>query len=199
MSRWIMMAGLAAILISLVALAVLSAGSGPPATGGASQGANAPQAPGQSTGPTETPATTPAPATTPGTTAPEATVPEQAGQSGRSQGGGGNVQRIRPGDQGAAGTGPRVATIEVSGDARYSCSIGLIDSPRTVRGTGPDAYQVRVAPGGSSLDAVMASCQKISGEELGVGIIYNSEVRAQDDTTEQFGTVSVTWSPIQVR
>lgn len=119
------------------------------------------------------------------------------------------VQGIQPGGQAedsrnnrqapATGpvAGPRVATIEISGDARYSCSIGLIDSPRTILGVNPASFQVRVTPGGTALDTVMAVCQKARGEELGVGIIYDGEVKAQDDTTGRFGTVSVSWSPVQ--
>jgi hypothetical protein len=66
-----------------------------------------------------------------------------------------------------------------------------------VRGANPASFQVRVAPGGSSIDTVMAVCQKITGESLGVGIIYDEEVKVQEDTTGRFGTVSVSWSPVQ--
>lgn len=187
MSRWVIIAGLATILISLVALVILSGSSSQPTTEEALQEPlqepdtlEVPETPDTSTTPTTTPATTEQEAE------PEQTTPEEQ-----------PVQGIRPSDRQASGPGPRVATIEVTGDASYSCSVGHLDSPRTVRGRNPATYQVRVVRGGLSLDTVMATCQKISGEELGVGIIYDGEVKAQGDTTEQFGTVSVSWSPMQ--
>ena len=197
MLRWIIIAGLATVLISLVALAALAGSPSQPVTGGVSQAQESakpnssktpgPEAPNSST----TPAPTPAPgATTPATT-------EQGAAPGQTTQGGGLLQGARPGDQGGTGIGTRVATIEITGDSRYSCSIGRIDTPRTVRGRNPAPFQIKVAPGGTSLDAVMAVCQKISGDNLGVRIVYDGEVKAQDSTTEQFGTVSVSWSPIQ--
>ncbi len=186
MSRWVIIAGLATILISLVALAVLSGNSSQPSPGQALQEPTTPEAP-DSPAPSTTPTTTPAtPATTEQTTGP-----------GRTTQGEQPVQGIRPGGRQALGAGPRVVTIEVTGDARYSCSLGRLDSPRTVRGRNPATYQVRVTPGGTSLDTLAAVCQKISGESLGVRIVYDGEVKAQDDTTERFGSVSVSWSPVQ--
>ena len=187
MSRLVIIAGLATILISLVALISLSGGSGQPTTGEALQEPDTLEAP-------ETPEPEPEPATEPPTTPEQDAEPDSTAGDAEDEP---PVQGIRPSDRQAAGVGPRVATIEIAGDSRYSCSLGRLDSPRTVRGTNPASFQVRVARGGTSLDTVMATCQKISGEELGVGIIYDGEVRAQGDTTEQFGTVSVSWSPMQ--
>lgn len=188
MSRWVIIAGLATILISLVALASLSGSSSQPATEQSLQEPDALEAPET---PEPTPEPSPTPTTTPTTPDLEDEQEEQPLQEEQP------VQGIRPSDRQAPGPGPRVATIEVSGDASYSCSVGRIDSPRTVRGTNPASYQVRVAPGGSSLDTVMAVCQKITGDSLGVGIIYDGEVKAQDDTSERFGNVSVSWSPVE--
>ena len=196
MLRWIIIAGLATVLISLVALAALAGSSSQPVTGGASQAQESaksnssktpgPKAPNSST----TPAPAPGATTTPATT-------EQGAAPGQTTQGGGLLQGARPSDQGGRGIGTRVATIEITGNSRYSCSIGRIDTPRTVRGRNPAPFQIKVAPGGTSLDAVMAVCQKISGDNLGVRIVYNGEVKAQDSTTERFGTVSASWSPIQ--
>lgn len=195
MSRWIIIAGIAAVLISLVGLATL-AGSNQNITEGASQtqesaepdssGTPAPEAP--------NPSTTPDPAPEP---VPEATTEEEGAVPEETNEGGGLLQGVQPDDQGGTGSSPRIATIEITGDSRYSCSIGQIDSPRTIRGSNAAPFQVRVVPGGTSLDAIMAVCQKISGDNLGVSIVYDGEVRAQDSTTEQFGTVSASWSPIQ--
>lgn len=195
MSRWIIIAGIAAVLISLVGLATL-AGSNQNITEGASQtqesaepdssGTPAPEAP--------NPSTTPEPAPEP---VPEATTEEEGAVPEETNEGGGLLQGVQPDDQGGTGSSPRIATIEITGDSRYSCSIGQIDSPRTIRGSNAAPFQVRVVPGGTSLDAIMAVCQKISGDNLGVSIVYDGEVRAQDSTTEQFGTVSASWSPIQ--
>lgn len=191
MLRWVIIAGLATILISLVALVSLSGNSSQPTTEEALQEPDTLEAP-------ETPEPAPEPAPEPSTE--PTTTPEQDAEpdpSTEDAEEGLPVQGIRPRDQQVAGPGPRVATIEIAGDSRYSCSLGRLDSPRTVRGTNPASFQVRVARGGTSLDTVMATCQKISGEELGVGIIYDGEVMAQGDTTERFGTVSVSWSPMQ--
>lgn len=191
MLRWVIITGLATILISLVALVSLSGNSSQPTTEEALQEPDTLEAP-------ETPEPAPEPAPEPSTE--PTTTPEQDAESNPSTEdteGGLPVQGIRPSDRQAAGPGPRVATIEIAGDSHYSCSLGRLNSPRTVRGRNPASFQVRVTRGGTSLDTVMATCQKISGEELGVGIIYDEEVKAQGDTTERFGTVSVSWSPMQ--
>ncbi len=50
----------------------------------------------------------------------------------------------------------------------------------------------------TSLDTVMAVCQKTSaGELLGVRLLYDGEVKAQKQTTAQLGTVAVSWSPVE--
>lgn len=197
MSRWVIIAGIATILISLVALASLSGGTSQTTTDEALQEAaepetDEPEAP-DAQEPLTTPTTTPeaTPEATPSTTPEQDTEPDQTTQDGQP------IQGIRENSQQATGPVPRVATIEIAGDASYSCSIGRIDSPRMVRGANPASFQVRVAPGGSSIDTVMAVCQKITGESLGVGIIYDEEVKVQEDTTGRFGTVSVSWSPVQ--
>ncbi|MDQ4105574.1 MAG: hypothetical protein M3157_00140 [Actinomycetota bacterium] len=182
MSRWIIIAGLATILISLVALASLSGGSaGPETEEEALQEPAPPEEP-------EAPEPAPAPTTTPQ----QETEPEE--QTTREEQPTPGIQRD---ERQTPGPGPSVATVRITGDATYSCSVGRIDSPRRVRGANPTDYQVRVARGGTSLDTVMAVCQKITGDELSVGIIYDGEVRAQDDTTARFGTVNVSWSPMQ--
>lgn len=185
MSRWVIIAGLATILISLVVLATLAGSSNQPTAGEAVQESEMPEAPGAP----ETPEPSTMPTTTP-------TSPEQETEPERTDGEQ-PIQGIRPSDRRASGPGPRMATIELTGDASYTCSIGRIDSPRTVRGANPTTYQVRVVPGGTSLDTVMAVCQKISGRELGVSIVYDGEVKAREDTSERLGNVSVSWSPVE--
>lgn len=189
MSRWVIIAGLATILISLVALASLSAGSNRPTTEEAARESAQPEG---STEPEE-------PAVLGGGSegVPEPPEAPREDTPARDEGEERPVRGITPEDRRVRGPAPRIATVEVTGDASYSCSVGRIDSPRTVRGANPAVYQVRVAPGGSSLDTVMAVCQKITGDELDVGIVYDGEVRARGDTTERFGTVSVSWSPMQ--
>ncbi len=160
-------------------LATLAGSSNQPTAGEAVQESEVPEVPEAP----ETPEPSTMPTTTP--TSPEQTDGEQP------------IQGIRPSDRRASGPGPRMATIELTGDASYTCSIGRIDSPRTVRGANPTTYQVRVVPGGTSLDTVMAVCQKISGRELGVSIVYDGEVQAREDTSERLGNVSVSWSPVE--
>ena len=187
MSRWIIIVGLATVVISLVGLATLAGSSNSPEGIAAPESTDAPdlEPSNPSTNPTTTPDTV-----TPATTEQEA-EPGQTAQDDEQ------IQGIRPSDRGATRTGPRVATVEISGNSSYACSIGRIDSPRTIRGTSPAPFQVRVTPGGSSLDTVMAVCQKIRGENLAVRIVYDGELKAQDETTDRFGTVSVSWSPVQ--
>ena len=204
MSRLVIIAGLAVVLISLVGLATLAGGPNQPATEGASRSQesvepNSPETPEpETTPPSTTPETTTPDATTPGATTPEATTEQETipGPSAQDEGEG-SPQGIRPSDRRGARIGPRVVNIEITGDSRYSCSLGNIDSPRTIRGSNPAPFQVRITPGGTSLDAVMAVCQKISGDNLGVSIVYDGEIKAQDETTDQFGTVSASWSPVQ--
>lgn len=187
MSRWIIIAGLATVLISLVALASLAGSSNAPEDIAAPESSETsePEPSNPSTNPTTTPETT-----TPSTT-------EQEADSGQTTQDEEPLQSIRPSDREATRNGPRVATVEISGNSSYACSIGRIDSPRTIRGTSPAPFQVRVTPGGSSLDTVMAVCQKIRGENLSVRIVYDGELKAQDETSDRFGTVSASWSPVQ--
>ncbi|MGB3632782.1 MAG: hypothetical protein WA982_01950 [Rubrobacteraceae bacterium] len=56
---------------------------------------------------------------------------------------------------------------------------------------------MEVATGGTSLETVMATCQKISPGTLGVQIRYDDEVVARDGTDTQLGTVSVSWNPLE--
>lgn len=203
MSRLVIIAGLATILISLVALVTLAGNSNPSVTEEAAQEPETLETPEPDTEPSTEPE--PEPETEPSPTTPEASPEQDEAREDQPLQEEPPVQGIQPGGQAGdragdrltPGAGPRVATVEVTGDAGYSCSMGRIDSPRTVRGTNPASYQVRVAPGGTSLDTVMAVCQKISGEELGVGIIYDGEVKERDETSGRFGTVSVSWSPVQ--
>ncbi|MGB3683749.1 MAG: hypothetical protein WA990_14820 [Rubrobacteraceae bacterium] len=202
MSRLVIIGGLAAILISLVAFVTL-AGSSPPTEDLSSQETReTAQEPDTEPGAPTTPETTPeAPRDQAAEQNPQAPQEEETPVQGVQPDGQEDGQADDPagadGRRGPAGIGPRVATVEIAGDGGYSCSLGLLGSPRTVRGTNPASFQVRVTPGGTRLDTVMAVCQKIDGEELGIGIIYDGEVVAQEDTSVQFGTVSVSWSPVQ--
>lgn len=92
---------------------------------------------------------------------------------------------------------PSIAVIEFTGNSSYYCSAGAIGEPETIQGQGPATYEVVVATGGTSLDTVMASCQKISPGTLGVSILYEDEVVAQEETDVRLGTVSVAWNPLQ--
>lgn len=182
MPRWIIIAGLATILIALVTLASLAGGSGQPATEDEALQEPVPLEEPEAPEPTPAPTTTPQQETEPEDQTTQEEPPAPA---------------IQPEEQQTPGPRPQVATVRIAGDATYSCSVGRIDSPRRIRGANPTTYQVRVARGGTSLDTVMAVCQKITGDQLAVGIIYRGEVKAQDDTTARFGTVNVSWSPMQ--
>lgn len=183
MSRLVIIAGLAVVLISLVGLAALIGGSDRSTTDEASLEPDLQE--------TQDSQTTPQPDTTTPSTMDEGSDPGQTAPDEES------VQGIRPSDREAARIGPRIATVEITGDSRYSCIIGRIDSPRTVRGTDSATYQVRVTPGGTSVDTVISVCQKIGGDNLNASIVYDNDVKAEDDTEDQFGTVSVSWSPMQ--
>lgn len=87
------------------------------------------------------------------------------------------------------------ATVQVTGDTSFSCSVGNIQSQRTVDGTAPASFEVPVDAGVFSGDAVTAACQNMAETgTLGVQIVYDGEVRAENQTTAQFGTVNVSWS-----
>ena len=108
------------------------------------------------------------------------------------------------GDQGgetpqpAIQPGPSTATIEITGDSAYYCSAGVIGDPRTVEGRRPTNYEVDIETGGTALETVMAACQKISpGGTLGVNILYDGEIVAEDETSNRLGTINVSWSPLE--
>ncbi len=91
---------------------------------------------------------------------------------------------------------PDSATILLSGDAAYSCTIGSVDGSRSVEGTPPQEYEVAVDTGPFDYDMVSAFCWK-SGTPgtLGVQIVYDGQVRQEATTSAEFGTASVSWSP----
>ncbi len=90
------------------------------------------------------------------------------------------------------------ATVEITGNVAYHCTVGLIDSSRIVEGRAPAIYKIKLVPAGTSLDAVMAVCQKTAaGGPLGVRILYDGEVKAHQQTTGRLGTVAVSWSPVE--
>lgn len=90
------------------------------------------------------------------------------------------------------------AIIEITGNTAYYCTVGRIDSSRTVEGRAPTNYKVKVVPGGTSLDTVMAVCQKTAtGGTLSVRILYDGEAKAQEQTAARLGTVAVSWSPVE--
>ncbi len=92
----------------------------------------------------------------------------------------------------------KTAIIEITGNAPYLCTVGLIDSSRTVEGRAPATYKLKVVPGGTSLDTVMAVCQQTgAGGPLGVRILYDGELKAQEQTNARLGTVAVSWSPVE--
>ena len=201
MQRWIIPASVAAIVISLAALAILGASS-PTAPEDAAQ-----QDPGQIEEP-EAREPEPAPQ-------PDESPDQQSEADPESPAPGGETSEDSedPVDQPVAGEqttqeeetpqsaiqpGPRTATIEITGDSAYYCSVGVIGDPRTVEGRRPTTYEVEVATGGTALETVMAACQKISpGGTMGVNILYDDEVVAQDETSDRLGTVSLSWSPLE--
>ncbi|CAN5625329.1 hypothetical protein BH24ACT21_BH24ACT21_18750 [soil metagenome] len=93
--------------------------------------------------------------------------------------------------------GPGTATVEITGDSAYYCSLGVIGEPETIQGRRPTSYEIEVETGGTSLDTVMAACQKISPGTLGVLIRYDDEVVVREETDARLGTVSVSWNPLE--
>ena len=125
---------------------------------------------------------------------------EETTQEGQSAGRGGAIQggQTTQQDTPAPGLpGPSTATVEVTGNSAYYCSLGVIGEPETVQGRRPTSYEVEVETGGTSLDTVMAACQKISPGTLAVLIRYDDEVVAQDETDARLGTVSLSWNPLE--
>lgn len=184
MPRWIIPSGVVAILISLAALGILLAAN-----------ANRPDsgAPRQNDARVEQPENSSQPA-----------PPRESSEDGRAnqdeqplQGG--------PASQGERTTerdspvppGPRNAVVRIGGGAAYHCSVGVIGEPETIEGRRPTSYEVEVTTGGTSLETVMAVCQKISSGTLEVSILYDDEVVAEDETDSRLGTVSVSWSPLE--
>ena len=206
MQRWIIPASVAAIVISLAALAILGA-SGPTAPEDAAQ-----QDPGQIEEPE---AREPEPAPQPDESPDQQSEadPESPAPGGETSEDPEDPVDEDPVDQPVAGEqttqeeetpqsaiqpGPRTATIEITGDSAYYCSVGVIGDPRTVEGRRPTTYEVEVATGGTALETVMAACQKISpGGTMGVNILYDDEVVAQEETSDRLGTVSLSWSPLE--
>ena len=202
MQRWIIPASVFAILISLAALVILLA-----ASAGSQSNIAEPQDDAQIEESETSPQTTPEQETTPGgLTQPEedpAAEDEQplggGGQTTQEEqplGGGQTTQEEQTPSQAPVAPGPSTATIRVTGDSAYYCSLGVIGEPETVQGRNPESYEVDVETGGTALDTVMAACQKISPGTLGVRIIYDGEVVARDQTDARLGTVSVSWNPL---
>ena len=109
---------------------------------------------------------------------------------------GGATQEDQTTQQTPAAPGPSTATVRVTGDSAYYCSLGVIGEPETVQGQSPASYEVGVETGGTALDTVIAACQKISPGTLGVRILYDGEIVARDETDARLGTVSVSWNPL---
>ena len=213
MQRWIIPASVVAILISLAALVILLA-----ASAGSQSNIAEPQDDAQIEESETPPQTTPEQETTPGgLTQPEedpaaedeqplgggqTTQEEQplgGGQTTQEEqplGGGQTEQEDQTAQQAPPQPGPSTATIRVTGDSAYYCSLGVIGEPETVQGRNPESYEVEVETGGTALDTVMAACQKISPGTLGVRILYDGEVVARDETDARLGTVSVSWNPL---
>lgn len=189
MPRWIIPAGVVAILVSLAALGILLAtnASGPSSSDLQDDAQVEPEIPPQPTPEPETPEE-------------ELTVPEDpAGAEEEEQ----PLQREQTtGDepdaqQSPLAPGPRSAVVRITGGAAYYCSVGVIGEPETIQGRRPASYEVGVSTGGTSLETVMAACQKISPGTLGVRIIYDGEVVAREETDVRLGTVSVSWNPLE--
>ncbi|CAN5667496.1 hypothetical protein BH24ACT22_BH24ACT22_18960 [soil metagenome] len=93
--------------------------------------------------------------------------------------------------------GPRTAVVRITGGAAYYCNLGVIGESETIQGRQPASYEVEVATGGTALETVTASCQKISPGTLEVQIRYDGEVVVRDQTDARLGTVTVAWNPLQ--
>lgn len=84
-------------------------------------------------------------------------------------------------------------TVRVSYDGEWSGNVGSTASQRSVDGSGEETFEVDVE---ESFDAVSAVFQKMDeGDgELVVEIVDGGEVVAEQSTTAEFGTVSVSYS-----
>lgn len=194
MQRWIIPASVAAILISLAALAILlAAGSTAPEAVEAPQQDDAQvEAPDTSNQPTPEQETQRGGATQEGGLVQPEEQPEEGTTAEDEQPlGGGQAEQAPP------QPGPSTATVRILGNSAYYCSLGVIGEPETVQGRENASYEVEIETGGTGLDTVMAACQKISPGSLSVRINYDGEVVAQDETDARLGTVSVAWNPLE--
>lgn len=191
MQRWIIPASVVGIVIAIAALTILVATNSINTGQDTQQGTGQVEEPEPVQDPTPQPDDSESPAPgTPGGETSGALNEEDAAAGGQTTREEAPEPAIQP--------GPRTATIEITGDTAYYCSIGVIGDPRTVEGRQPTVYEVQVSTGGTALETVMAACQKISpGGTLGVNIVYDDEVVAQDETSGRLGTVSVSWSPLE--
>ncbi len=193
MPRWIIPVSVVAILISLVTLGLLgAAGRSAPEDTVAPEQVEEPDTSSQPTPEQETPPGGPTQPEEEQATQGEQTVEEEqaAPEDPAAQ------EESTTAQPGTPLPGPRTATIRITGDSSYYCSLGVIGEPETIQGRRPASYEVEVATGGTSLDTVMAACQKISPGTLGVQIRYDGEVVARDETDTRLGTVSVSWNPL---
>ncbi|MGF1470511.1 MAG: hypothetical protein ACFB50_02065 [Rubrobacteraceae bacterium] len=185
MPRWIIPAGVVGILVSLAALGLLlAANSGGAPSNELEQGA------GQVEETPEDPQSTEEQGAAREEPEQEATVPEGELTTPEDQ-------EAQDGQATPQAPGPREASIQITGNAAYYCSAGVIGEAQTIEGRTPNTYRVDVSTGGTSLDTVMAACQKISPGTLGVRILYDGEVVARDETTARLGTISVVWNPLE--
>lgn len=204
MLRWIIPSSVVAILIALAALGILLAAN----TGGTAS-LDAEQEMGQVGEQETSPQPAPDPEQQdlqedPGEGSLEGEQSEQQDPS-QQDDPGDQTEQNPPGEQvnpveapeGLQMPGPQTAEVRISGNASYYCTLGALGEPETVQGRRPVSYEVSVATGGTSLDTVMAACQKISPGSLSVRINYDGEVVAQDETDARLGTVSVAWNPLE--
>lgn len=191
MPRWIIPASVLVILISLAALGILLVtNSAAPEDAVAPERVEEPE-----TSPQPTPEQEQEPAGG-GLTGP-VEQPTQEDQTAQGDGAaqGGQTTQGPPAPPGLPG--PGTATVEITGDSAYYCSLGVIGEPQTIQGRRPASYEIEVETGGTSLDTVMAACQKISPGTLGVLIRYDDEVVVREETDARLGTVSVSWNPLE--
>ena len=99
-----------------------------------------------------------------------------------------------------AGTEEVLVRISGTQGVQYSGNFGSTRGQRTVDGTlgvEPDEYDVEAETGTFEFDVVTATFQKRSQGPGGlrVEIVSGGEVVAAQETTADFGVVSVTWSP----
>lgn len=187
MSRWIIPASLVAILISLTALGILLATSStsPPEDVAAPEQVEEPDTSSQPT-PEQEAEPEPGSEVDPGDTGDAPQQEEESADRGE-----------QTTQQAPTQPGPRTAVVRITGDASYYCSLGVIGESETLQGRQPASYEVEVSTGGTSLETVMATCQKISPGALGVQIRYDDEVVDRDETETRLGTVSVSWNPLE--